>query len=166
MSTLARRGAVAASTLLAAGLLASCGTAGASGTASPKLVDASDPVAYAADLFDATNKARDVEGLTSLEASECASRAAATRADALVGSDDLTHAPLEGVIETCAPADGAAENLVRSAADPHAVTQAWLNSSGHRANLLNPDYVTGAIVCAPDGDVLVCSHIFLNAEVP
>jgi len=161
-----RRLTAAASTLLAATALVACGAAGASETGTPDTVDIGDPAAYAADLVAATNEAREAEGLAALIPSECAADAAAVRAADLVGSDHLTHAPLEGVIQTCAPAKGAAENLVRSAADPLAVTEAWLGSPGHRENLLNPDYVTGAIVCEPDGDVLVCSHVFLNAEVP
>ncbi|TGO05799.1 CAP domain-containing protein [Serinibacter arcticus] len=163
-----RRVTAAASALLAATMLVACGLAGASETDpadAPETVDISDPAAYAADLVEATNEAREAEGLAALTPSVCAADAAAVRAADLVGSDDLTHAPLEGVIETCAPANGAAENLVRSAADPRAVTEAWLDSPGHRENLLNPDYVTGAIVCEPDSDVLVCAHVFLNAEV-
>lgn len=163
-----RRVTAAASALLAATVLVDCGSAGASETGpadAPNTVDISDPAAYATDLAQATNDAREAEGLAALTPSVCAADAAAVRAADLVGSDHLTHAPLEGVIETCAPASGAAENLVRSAAAPRAVTEAWLNSPGHRENLLNPDYLTGAILCEPDGDVLVCSHVFLNAEV-
>lgn len=159
-----RRHAIATSTLFAAILLAACGTVGASETETPETADISDPRAYASDLVNAVDEARKANALPALRHSECAELAAAARAEDLVGSDELTHAPLEGVIESCSPADGAAENLVRSAADTDAVVDAWLNSPGHRENLLNPDYVTGAIACAPDGEDLVCSHVFLNAE--
>lgn len=158
-----RRGIVAASALSLMAMLPACGSAGAGEPAKPEVVDISDPVAYASDLLDATNDAREADGLRPLTSSQCAADAASVRASDLVGSDELIHAPLEDVIGACRPASGAAENLVRSAADPREVTEAWLNSSGHRTNLLNPDYVTGAIACEPDGALLVCSHIFLNA---
>ncbi|WP_284249009.1 CAP domain-containing protein [Litorihabitans aurantiacus] len=135
-------------------------------TATPVLVDVGDPEAYAADLFAATNAARAAEELPELPPSDCAAEHALERAEKLVGLEGLAHAPLEGVIADCAPATGAAENLVRSAAAPEAVVQAWLDSPGHRANLLSADYAVAAITCVPDGEELVCSHVFLNAEVP
>lgn len=157
---------VAMPVLLAAPLLAACGATGAPSSPSYEPVDISDPTAYAADLFEETNKAREVEGLAALTPSTCAAEAASVRAGDLVGSASLTHAALDDVILTCAPATGAAENLARQAADPRAVVEAWLDSTGHRENLLNASYVSGAIACEPDGDMLVCSHVFLNAEVP
>lgn len=162
---MARSSAAVASAILLVTVMAACGAAGSSPDQLPASVDIRDPAAYAGDLFDATNKAREAEGLAALEPSRCAADAAADRAGALVGSDNLTHAALDGVIRDCAPATGAAENLVRSAIDPRAVVDAWLESPGHRENLLNPTYITGAIGCQLDGATLVCSHVFLNAEV-
>jgi uncharacterized protein YkwD len=34
------------------------------------------------------------------------------------------------------------ENIARGQADPAAVVEAWMNSPGHRANILNPDFKT------------------------
>ena len=156
----------AAAGLLAATVLASCAEADAPSGHVPEAVDLSDPQAYAAERCDATNRGREAEGLAALERSTCAADAATARAAALVGSVELAHAALDDVIRECAPATGAAENLARQAADPGAVVEAWLDSPGHRENLLSGRYLSGALECEPDGDVLVCSHIFLNAQVP
>ena len=34
----------------------------------------------------------------------------------------------------------AAENIAKGQATPQAVVNAWMNSSGHRANILNPSF--------------------------
>lgn len=42
----------------------------------------------------------------------------------------------------------AAENVARGQDTPHKVMRDWMNSPGHRANVLNPDFATiGAGVC-------------------
>ncbi|MEU0156580.1 CAP domain-containing protein [Micromonospora fulviviridis] len=40
-------------------------------------------------------------------------------------------------------AQPAAENIAKGQSRPHEVIHAWLNSPGHRANLLNPDFSVG-----------------------
>ena len=117
----------------------------------PWSADDADPQAYAAELVVETNAARADEGLPALTVSECATTEATERADDLSGGKELEHAPLTPVIEACAPAATAAENLARAAATPHDVVEAWLDSPGHRANLLDPDLDEVGIGCLLDG---------------
>lgn len=124
---------------------------------------------YATGLAAATATARREAGVEPLETSRCATRAAARRAEALVGHP-LEHAPLAAVLADCAPATTAAENLSRAPADaggPADVVAAWLDSPGHRANLLDADLTAVGVTCVPDDsdpDVpqVLCSQVFLG----
>ena len=125
-----------------------------------------DPRGYADALVTATNAVRDEHGQPALEASPCATDEALRRAEALVGAS-LEHAPLDAVIEACAPAGGtAAENLSRAAALPTEVVGAWMDSHGHRANLLDPALTAVGAGCVADPSqgegVLVCAEVFLG----
>ena len=125
-----------------------------------------DPRDYADALVTATNAVRAEHGRPALEASSCATDEALRRAEALAGAS-LEHAPLDAVIEACAPAGGtAAENLSRAAALPTEVVGAWMDSHGHRANLLDPALTAVGAGCVPDPSqgegVLVCAEVFLG----
>lgn len=134
----------------------------ASPTPSAWSADGADTTAYAAALVVGTNAARAANGLDALELSDCATSAAITRAQALTGGKPLEHAPLAPVITACAPLTTAAENLSRAAAGPQAVVDAWLKSSGHRANLLDPALTELGVGCVLDGGQMLCSQVFLG----
>jgi uncharacterized protein YkwD len=127
------------------------------GTLSP-----TDPVAYAAEIVEETNRARADEGLQALTGSACAEAAALPRAEALVGRPDLEHAPMEPVLAECAPHTTAAENLSRAAATPAEIVDAWLGSYGHRENLLDPALTDVGVACLRDDDAMLCAQIFLG----
>ncbi|UZN04148.1 CAP domain-containing protein [Cellulomonas sp. S1-8] len=120
-----------------------------------------DPGAYAVAVVESTNTARVADDLPALQVSACAAQAAADRAADLVGAADLAHAPMDGVIRTCG-VSRAAENLSRASAPAQDVVAAWLDSPGHRNNLLDPDLMQIGVACAPDGPDLVCSQVFLG----
>ena len=131
-------------------------------THQPWSAEGADPAEYAAELVAETNEARADEDLPALTVSDCATSAGAERAAALEGGKELEHAPLAPVIEACGPSTTAAENLARAAATPHDVVEAWLESPGHRANLLDPALDQVGIGCLLDGDEMLCSQIFLG----
>ncbi|RPF26296.1 CAP domain-containing protein [Georgenia muralis] len=120
-----------------------------------------DPAAYAEDLLIRTNDERTGLDLEPLEPSECAEQAATERAEALVGGGELVHAPMQSLLEECGVAR-AAENLVRSDATAAEVVAAWMDSPGHRNNIVDPDMTALGIGCVPDGTELLCSQIFLR----
>jgi len=92
----------------------------------------------------------------------CADTNSSRSAQELTGGKPLEHAPLAPVITACAPLTTAAENLSRAAAGPQAVVDAWLSSSGHRANLLDPALTQLGVGCVLDGDQMLCSQVFLG----
>jgi uncharacterized protein YkwD len=123
---------------------------------------------FAQQLEAATNAARAKAGLSELQVSTCARDVALPRAQALVGVEVLTHDSLFVLNRDCGLAGGlSAENLVRGAGSPQELVEAWLNSPGHRMNLLNPDYTQLGIACVNDPDQAgsdrhLCSQLFLG----
>jgi len=133
-------------------------------SAEPWSAEGADPLAYASGLVAETNAVRAQDGLPALAVSGCATAQALERAAALAGGKALEHAPLAPAIEACAPSGMAAENLARAAAAPRDVVVAWLDSSGHRANLLDPGLEQVGVGCLLDGDRMLCSQVFLGSS--
>ena len=138
------------------------GSGGDAGGAEP---DLSDAVQYAAALEDAVNGHRTANGLPALAHDTCAYDEALERARALIGQD-LAHAPLGPIFEAC-PTTAVAENLAKGGWSPAEAAQGWMDSEGHRANILNGDLTRGAVACVPDGGdpaapVMICAHVFLG----
>lgn len=122
--------------------------------------------AYAEALEGLVNDEREAAGLASLVHDDCASRFALERARELVGAAALEHAPLTGVLDGCR-SRLAGENLSRGNGTPKDVVEAWMDSPGHLANIVKPEFAGGAIACAPDGGTqtlprYVCSQVFLG----
>lgn len=139
------------------------GTSSSTSTASPSTEAPAAAREYAAELLRLTNDVRAEHDLPALEPSECAVEQASARAQDLVGADELTHAPLDGVLEACSPASLAAENLASGGASAQRVVEAWMESPGHRANVLEPEVTTAGAGCVEDdGQGLVCSMIYLG----
>jgi uncharacterized protein YkwD len=129
----------------------------------PSEEPAEETEAYADAVVAATNEARRAEGLDELQPSDCATDVAEARAQDLVGAGELSHAPLDPVLEECGPASRAAENLSRATSSPEAVVEAWLDSPGHRNNLLDPALTHLGVGCADDDGALLCAQIFLGS---
>ncbi|MCA5892998.1 CAP domain-containing protein [Isoptericola sp. NEAU-Y5] len=157
---------------VAAGVLGGCGLEGGardrtSASAGPRASTSLTVVReeYAARLEQGVNNARRDGSLRPLTHDDCAARAATGRAEQLVGVDELTHRPLDDVLEACG-VTLAAENLSRATRPPQEVVEAWLASAGHAANIRNSEFVRGAVACEQDGDEagtprMVCVQIFL-----
>lgn len=141
------------------------GSAGGAGDEGSADADLSDAAQYAAALEDAVNGHRTANGLPPLTHDACAYDVALERAAALVGKE-LAHAPLGPIFEAC-PTNAVAENLAKGAWAPPEAAQGWMDSEGHRANILNGDLTRGAVACVPDGGdpaapVMICAHVFLG----
>jgi len=126
-------------------------------------------LAFAEQLFAAANAARTAEGLNPLQPSDCAHDFAESRNAVLLGQP-LEHDPqsMFALSQSCALAGGmTGENLVRGVGTPEEFVTAWLDSPGHRANLLNPDFQEAALACVADSefddtDAILCTHLFLG----
>lgn len=119
------------------------------------------PATFEDAVAEATNAARQEHGLAPLARSACADDLARRRAAALVGTGRLEHAPLDEVLRGCR-ASSAGENLVRAGADAAGMVRLWLDSPGHRANVLHERYTHLGVGCADDGPQRICAQVFLG----
>ncbi|MFD7433872.1 CAP domain-containing protein [Streptomyces sp. NPDC059861] len=99
-----------------------------------------------ADVIDLTNHARTRAGLPSLAQGPALTRAAQAHSDDMVARDFYSHTAPDG----SRPWDRAAaagstrrsigENIACGQRSPTEVVTGWMNSPGHRANILKPDF--------------------------
>lgn len=99
---------------------------------------------YAAEVIRLVNEIRTEQGLPELTTSSSLSKAAALRAEEIVTLYSHTR-PDQSSCFTVLPAYGisyraAGENIAAGQSTPSAVVNAWMNSPGHRANILNPNF--------------------------
>lgn len=93
-----------------------------------------------------TNEERQTAGLSALAASSEANRVAQVRADEMARTGQFSHQ----LRENGSPGDtldaydvsyrGWGENIYMGSSDPLQAVNAWMNSSGHRANILNGNF--------------------------
>lgn len=97
-------------------------------------------------LDNLTNQAREAVGLNSLIENTQLDQAAAMKARNMVQNNYFSHTSPEGITpwhwfsEAGYNYKYAGENLAVGFYDSQGVYSAWLNSSSHRANILNPNY--------------------------
>lgn len=149
-------------------VVGACAVSGGGGTERPggratSAADISRPGRYAADLTLESNAARTAEGLGELAVSRCLDRAAAGRAEELLGGP-LEHRPLPDIARRCTDTGRVAENLVRSSVSPAEVVAAWMESTGHRNNLVDPAMLEVGTGCRRDDEELLCAQLYVQGE--
>ncbi|MDR3766963.1 MAG: CAP domain-containing protein [Butyricicoccus sp.] len=104
----------------------------------------SSQTSYAAQVVSLVNAERAKYGLSALTMDKQVTAAAQVRAGELNRS--FSHTRPDGrscftaLVEAGASYRGAGENIAYGQTSPQAVMQAWMNSSGHRANILSNKY--------------------------
>lgn len=102
--------------------------------------------AFAAEVVRLVNAERAKNGLSALQTDSRVTAAAQTRAGELKSS--FSHSRPDGrscftaLTEAGASYRGAGENIAYGQTTPQAVMNSWMNSSGHRANILSNKYTT------------------------
>lgn len=96
-------------------------------------------VSYAQRVLDATNKERTSRGLRALSFSACADGYADSWARALSIAGTLSHQPLSPILITC-KARSVGENVAYGNVSAEEMVRMWMNSAGHRANILNAGF--------------------------
>ncbi len=97
--------------------------------------------AYENRLLTLTNAARTSRGLRPLTKSGCATTVAGNYAYRLAQLGTLVHNSMTKVASTCG-AGAAGENIAYGNVSADQMFQMWMNSSGHRANILRADYTS------------------------
>jgi len=99
---------------------------------------------YAQQVFDDTNAARTGQGLPELAWDACAQGVAAERIAMILPTGRIEHPPL---VAGCGDANTAGENLGHSIYTPSELVDAWMNSAGHRANIVDPNFSVLGVAC-------------------
>lgn len=92
-----------------------------------------------------TNQVRAKAGVPPLKINELLRQAARSHSTDMARRGFFSHNDPDGVtpfdrMRSHGYAQPAAENIAKGQSRPHEVISAWLNSPGHRANLLNPGF--------------------------
>lgn len=109
----------------------------------PQLLAQSD---FQAQLLQLLNAERQKIGAPPLRISSQLAQAAQRHADDMAKNNFLSHEGSDGstmesrIQETGYAFSAIAENVAGGQPTPESVIQTWLNSSGHRRNMLNPEY--------------------------
>lgn len=93
-----------------------------------------------------TNNERSRAGLQPLRLNAALSRAAQRHSESMAYHDFFDHKgpdgnPFSRIQEAGYQYSAAAENIAAGQATPADVMRSWMNSAGHRANILNPGYI-------------------------
>lgn len=105
------------------------------------VVPSSPAEAMSASTFDKrlhkqTNKARKVRDIRTLKHDKCLNRYAQRQARRMAAKQQMYHQNLRPVLRKCGQR-AVAENVAYGFRTPRSNIKAWLNSPGHRRNMLN-----------------------------
>ncbi|RHO16452.1 CAP domain-containing protein [Butyricicoccus sp. AM18-35] len=106
---------------------------------------------YAVQVVSLVNAERAKQGLSALTVSTKVQQAAQTRAGELKSSFSHTRPSgascFTALTEAGVPYTRAGENIAYGQSTPEAVVQSWMNSSGHRANILSSSFTSIGVGC-------------------
>jgi uncharacterized protein YkwD len=95
---------------------------------------------YAAQAFTATNANRADNGLRALKPQDCLQHAAVRQARLMAQQEEIFHQDLRRVLRDCG-LNTAGENVAYGFPTGRSVVNdGWMNSEGHRANILNTSF--------------------------
>jgi uncharacterized protein YkwD len=143
----ARVGATAAVVLvsLLAQLAAQLGTADAA-------VARSAGGAYAQVAFESTNAARQRAGLDELAPQRCLAKAATSQAKAMAAQERMFHQDIRKLLAACGLSIVGENVAYGYPTGKSVVTDGWMKSAGHRANILNPRFTLMGIAARKGHD--------------
>lgn len=112
---------------------------------------------FESDVVTLTNKERQQAGLSELQVDNALSNAAREKSNDMQRNGYFSHtsptygSPFDMMRDFGITYKSAGENIAQGQRTPDEVVQAWMNSEGHRANILNPDYTHIGVGYDPDG---------------
>ncbi len=114
-------------------------------------------LSYENEVIRLVNEQRVKNGLKELQADWELSRVARFKSQDMKDNKYFSHTspvygtPFEMIKNFGISYKSAGENIARGQATPQAVVNAWMNSSGHRANILNSTYTKIGVGYVPEG---------------
>ena len=135
-------------------------------TPTPQAQTASEEDKYALEVVDLVNKERAKYGLGKLQVDTTLMRASYARAKEIKTS--FSHTRPNGTScftvlkEYGINYRSAGENIAYGQRTPQAVVTAWMNSEGHRANILNGNFTKIGVGCYKSGSTYYWSQEFIS----
>ncbi|WP_433264133.1 CAP domain-containing protein [Actinosynnema sp. CS-041913] len=114
------------------------------------------PVSQQQRVVDLVNEARAAAGCGALKVDDRVVRAAQGHSDDMSARDYFSHETPEGVdfaarMRAAGYPEPGGENIAKGQRTPEAVMRAWMNSDGHRRNILNCRFAVIGVGLAADG---------------
>lgn len=112
---------------------------------------------FESDVVTLTNKERQQAGLSTLEVDNALSNVAREKSNDMQKNGYFSHtsptygSPFDMMRDFGITYQSAGENIAQGQRTPDEVVQAWMNSEGHRANILNPNFTHIGVGYDPDG---------------
>ena len=113
---------------------------------------------YEAEVIELVNEIRGEYGLSPLKTNWQLSRVARYKSLDMHDRKYFSHTsptdgtPLKMIKDFGISYRTAGENIAKGYKNPHDAVKGWMNSSGHRANILNKDYTQIGVGYVPDGN--------------
>ena len=126
------------------------------------MVKGTEEYTRAKEVLDLVNKERNDEGLNSLRMDYDLQLAAMTRA-AEIGIN-FDHYRPDGTICTTISSKINGENIAYSMKDAKDIMNNWMNSEGHKKNILDDDFKSIGIGCFKNGEVYYWVQLFSTSE--
>ncbi|MET1059067.1 MAG: CAP domain-containing protein [Nocardioides sp.] len=126
---------------------------------SPVPAQASAAGDYANSAFRATNDRRAAHDLRRLNRADCLQDFARRQAKRMANQHRMFHQDLGPVMRTC-KLSTAGENVAYGYSSGRATVRAWMNSSGHRANILSRSYRGMGLAARKSGGVWYVAQVF------
>ncbi|MCA1710504.1 MAG: CAP domain-containing protein [Actinobacteria bacterium] len=122
-----------------------------------------DPnVTFAQRIAVLINVERAAAGLAPLKVSTCATGFASTWSQHMADTADFSHQSLTPMMSSCG-ARGAGENIAYGATSPEQFMTMWMNSAGHKANILRETFThVGVGIARTPGGTLYATQDFLT----
>ena len=118
-------------------------------SSSPSTASPSAANPYEARILVLVNAQRTAANLAPLTASTCADGFAEAWAPKIQRDGALSHQSLSPILSTC-QASTAGENVAYGNVTADEMMTMWMNSAGHRANILSPQYTAIGIAAVTD----------------
>ncbi|MBM7542581.1 CAP domain-containing protein [Amphibacillus cookii] len=119
--------------------------------------DASELKAFEEEIIELTNQERTDQGLDPLVVDQSLSSVAREKSNDMAVNDYFSHhsptygSPFDMMQAFDIDYMAAGENIAKGQQTPEDVVQAWMNSEGHRANILNKDFTHIGVGFIEDG---------------
>ena len=123
----------------------------------PETPDTGSSESYAQQVLTLVNRERAANGLSALKLDDTLSRYAAVKSQDMHDNGYFSHtsptygSPFDMMKSFGITYNYAGENIAMGYSSPDAVVTAWLNSAGHRANILSANFTTMGLGYVADG---------------